>query len=183
VDKLSDHIFIGNKDLDYVKLINEEGNPAPKEVVEKIVSLSAFKKSIRTVIPFAPFFKDPHWWSNLNAWRFLFSGDGQNWFVVGDNPIITRGIADNDPVNCLREFIFPVSGKILLISGNNKTSPTLPPAFTVQFGAAIIERSHRFVACQDQSFLESLWDLHKMYVSHYKSSIIIKELFDMLDEK
>lgn len=152
-DKLSSQFFREDNVLDYFKLLSKTGSAVPKEVVERVANSPAFKKSARMILPFAPFFKDRNWWSNLAGWRFVYSGDENNWFIVGDNPIITRGESDHDPVNCLKEFIFPVSGKILLISGHNPAGQTLPPAFTVQYSAGIIERARRFVACQMSSAL------------------------------
>ncbi len=152
-DKLSSQFFCENNVLDYFKLLSKTGSPVPKEVIERVVKSTAFKKSARTILPFAPFLKDPNWWSSLTGWRFVYSGDGNDWFIVGDNPIVTRGQSDHDPVNCLKEFIFPVSGKILLISGHSPSGQTLPSDFTVQYSAGIIERARRFVACQNHSFL------------------------------
>ena len=182
-DKLSTQFFRQDNVLDYFKLLSKSGSTVPKEVVERVVNSPAFKKSARTILPFAPFFKDKNWWKNLAEWRFVYSGDESNWFIVGDNPIITRGENDHDPVNCLKEFIFPVSGKILLISGHSPEGKTLPPEFTVQYSAGIIERARRFVACQNQSFLEVLLKYHKLHVEYAKTDIIVRDLFEMLDEK
>ena len=182
-DKLSGQFFREDNVLDYFKLLSKTGSAVPEEVVERVVNSLAFKKSARMILPFAPFFKDTNWWSNLAGWRFVYSGDENSWFIVGDNPIITRGESDHDPVNCLKEFIFPVSGKILLISGHSPAGQTLSPDFTVQYSAAIIERARRFVACQNQSFLEALLKYHELHVQYEKTDIIIRELFEMLDEK
>jgi len=183
VDKLSAKFFRGDNVLDYFKLLRKTGSPVPKEVVESVINSSAFKKSARVIIPFAPFFKDPNWWSSMAEWRFAYSGDEKSWHIVGDNPIITRCKSDHDPVNCLKEFIFPVSGKILLIGGHSPKGQTFPPDFVVQYSAAIIERARRFVACQNQSFLEALLKYHKLHVQYGKTGIIVGDLFAMLDEQ
>lgn len=181
VDKLSSQFFREDNILNYFKLLNKTGSAVPKEVVERITNSSAFKKSARMILPFAPFFKDNNWWNNLADWRFVYSGDENNWFIVGDNPIITRGENDHDPVNCLKEFIFPVSGKILLISGHSPAGLTLPPEFIVQYSTGIIERARRFVACQNRSFLEALLKDYELHVQYAKTDIIVRELFEMLD--
>lgn len=181
-DKLSSRFFREDDVLDYFELSSKSGSPVPTEVVERVTSSPAFKKSARMILPFTPFFKDKNWWSNLEGWRFAYSGDENSWYIVGDNPIITRGESDHDPVNCLKEFIFPVSGKILLISGHSPVGETLPPEFTVQYSAGIIERAGRFVACQNRSFLEALLKYYELHVQHAKTDIIIGDLFEMLDE-
>jgi len=163
-DKLSSQFFREDNVLDYFKLLSKTGSGVPKEVVERVANSPAFKKCARVILPFAPFFKDRNWGSNLAGWRFVYSGDENNWFIVGDNPIITRGESDHDPVNCLKEFIFPVSGKILLISGHSSVGQTLPLEFILQYSAGIIERARRFVACQNQSFLEALLKYHESHV-------------------
>lgn len=182
-DKLSSQIFGEDNVLDYFKLISKTGSTVPKEVVESVTNSPAFKKSVRMILPFAPFFKDRNWWRNLAGWRFAYSGDEKNWFIVGDNPIITRGENDHDPVNCLKEFIFPISGKILLISGYSPVGKTLPSEFIVDCNAGMIERARRFVACQNQSYLEALLKYHELHVQYTKTEIILSDLFEVLDEK
>jgi hypothetical protein len=59
----------------------------------------------------------------------------------------------------------------------------LPPDFTVQYSAGIIERAQRFVACQNKDFLEALIKYHELHVHYRKTDIIIMELFEMLEEK
>ena len=183
VDTLSSQFFRDDNVLNYAKLLTENGSTVPKEVVEKVINLTAFKKSARVILPFAPFFQDNNWWRNLEGWRFVYTGDLKNWYIVGDNPIITRGENDHDPVNCLKEFIFPVSGKVLLISGHNPVIQALPPEFTVQYSAGIIERAQRFVACQNQSFLEAVVKYHELYVQNDKTGNVVRDLFEMLDKK
>jgi len=181
VEKLSEKFFCDDNELDYFKLASKTGNTVPKEVIERITRSPAFKKSAKTIVPFAPFFKDKNWWGNLENWRFIYSGDEKNWFIVGDNPIVTHGDSDHDPVNCLKKFIFPVSGRILLVSVNRHISKVLTPEFTIiQYNAAIIERAQRFVACQNKGFLEALIKYYKLHVQFGKTDNIIMELFEML---
>jgi hypothetical protein len=182
-EKLSKEFFNGDNDLDYFKLLSKTGETVPKEVVERIRTSPAFKKTARSIVPFAPFFKDKDWWHSIDDWRFIYSGDQGKWFIVGDNPIVAHGNNDHDPVNCLKEFIFPVSGNILLVAGYKHTGKTLPPDFAVQYGIGIIERAQRFVACQNKAFLEALIKHHDLHVQYSKTNIIIPELFKMLEEK
>ncbi len=123
-----------------------------------------------------------NWERPLDDWRFLYSGDEKIWFMVGDNPIITHGYSDHDPVKCLFEFIFPVSGKILLLNSNVRKREVFPPEFTVQYNVAIIERAQRFVACQRRDLLEALIKYYKFHVQHERTDEIIIELFEMLTE-
>jgi hypothetical protein len=183
VNELSNQFFDEDNVLNYAQLLTANGSTIPREYAEKIINHPAFKKSARLLLPFAPFFKDQSWLENLEGWRFLYSGDQKNWYIVGDNPIITRGENDHDPLKCLKEFIFPVSGKILLISGHDSLNGTLPPEFTIYYCAEIIERSQRFVACQNRDFLEALVNYHHLYVKNAETNIIIKNLFKMLDGK
>ena len=100
--------------------------------------------------------------------------------MVGDNPIITRGYSDHDPINCLKEFVFPVSGNVLLVNGETYDGKMLPREFTIQYNLAIIERAQRFVACQRKDFLEAVIGLYKMRVQYKKTDDIITELFDSI---
>lgn len=179
-EKLSKHFSGSNNQLDYFKLKSKTGSMVPIEVIDSITSTEAFKKTAKVIAPFAPFFKNPSWWNSIEKWRFFYSGDGGNWFIVGDNPIITKGDRDHDPVNCLNEFIFPVSGKILLVNSNKDIFKNLPREFLIQFNIAIIERAQRFVACQNKDFLEALIKNYNIYVQYGKTKNIIEEMFDML---
>lgn len=69
-----------------------------------------------------------------------------------------------------------------MISANKPSQTTLPGDFIVEYGAAIIERAERFVACQNKDFLEALIKYYKFYVTHQKTDIIVSELFKMLEE-
>lgn len=182
VEELSKKFFVAdNKNLNYFTLKSKDGENVPKEVVDKIKNSSAFKKSSKLILPFAPFF-DGSWSERLKNWRFLYTGDGDSWHLVGDNPIITTGDSDHHPVNCLNEFVFPVSGNILLVNTNKPINKDFPPEFVIQFNISIIERAQRFVACQNKDFLEALIKHYKMYVQFKRTDSIITEMFDMLEK-
>jgi len=183
IDNLSDDFFREDNDIDYFRILSKTGDVVPKETIEKIRKSSAFKKFAKQIVSFAPFFKDENWGRQLLEWRFIYTGDEKSWYIVGDNPIITLGDSDQDPVNCLKKFIFPISGKILLVSGYGRTDQSLPLEFAIQYGAGIIERAQRFVACQNQSFLEALLKYHQLHVQYAKTDIIIRDIFEMLDEE
>lgn len=183
VEQLSGNFFLDNNELDYFKLKNKNGEEASGEVVEMIKSSSAFKKSSKLLVPFTPFYKDKHWDTELENWRFLYTEDEKNWYVVGDNPIITKGDNDHDPVNCLKEFIFPVSGKILLVNNNKPINKGLLSEFVIQYNISIVERAQRFIACPNKDFLEALIKYYKIYVQFGKTDTIIMEMFKMLERK
>jgi Protein of unknown function (DUF4238) len=116
-EKLSEEAFRDDSNvLNYIVFTDGNGNKAPDPIIEMIRSSSGFKKAMRVLLSFAPFLKDKDWGKTLDNWRFLYSGDNKSWYIVGDNPIITEGRYDHDPINCLREFVFPVSGRILLVN-------------------------------------------------------------------
>jgi hypothetical protein len=178
VEKLSEKAFLGNNEIDYFTLNSKSGKEVPRETIEAIKNSDGFKKSLKLLLPFAPFLKDKDWGAELGNWRFLYTGDGASSYIVGDNPIVTKGDYDHDPVNCLKEFVFPVSGRILLVNTDRPISSGTPPEFVIRFNIAIIERAQRFAACQDKKFLESLV---KMYVQFGKTGTIINGMFDILE--
>lgn len=182
VEKLSKNFFTKeNKILNYLTLKSKSGDNVPKEVVDTIKNSFAFKKSSKLMLPFAPFYNG-NWGEKLNNWRFLHTKDKNSWCLVGDNPIITMGDNDHDPVNCLNKFIFPISGKILLVNTNKPINIDLPPEFIIQFNISIIEKAQRFVACQNKDFLEALIGHYKVYVQFNKTDTIINALFDLLEQ-
>ena len=178
-ERLSQRFFGPEKELGFFKLKSKKGTAVPQEVIDRIRTSLAWKKASRLIVPFAPFFKGDSWCEDLANWRFLYPTDGSSWYVVGDNPIVTRGCDDHDPATCLKEFIFPVSGSILLISCGEHLGKTLPPEFTIQYGSALIERARRFVVCHDKSFLEALLSDHELHVRFGKTGHIVPELFHM----
>ncbi len=181
VEELSKKFFVkNNKNLNYFTLKSKSDENVPKEVLDEIKNSSAFKKSSKLILPFAPFY-DGSWGERLKNWRFLYTGDGDRWYLVGDNPIITKGDNDHDPVNCLSEFVFPVSGNILLINTNKPVNKDFPPEFIIQFNVSIIEKAQRFVACHKKDFLEALIRDYKVSVQFKKTDSIITEMFDMLE--
>jgi hypothetical protein len=180
-EKLSEKAFLDNNELDYFRLVTKGGEKAPEYTADRLKKSSAFKKTFRQVVPLVPFFKDKDWARKLENWRFLYTADEKSWDIVGDNPIIVRENNDLDIVNQLKEFVFPVSGKILLININQPLQKGLPPEFAIQYDAAIIENAQRFAACQNKEFLEALVRYYKMHVQFGKTGTIIPEMFKMLD--
>jgi len=170
-----------NKNINYFTLKYNNGKNPPKEAVNVIKNSPAFKKTSKVILPFAPFYEEG-WSERLENWRFLYAEDGNRWHLVGDNPIITRGDSDHDPLNCLNEFVFPVSGNILLVNINKPINKDLPPRFVIKFNIAIIERAQRFIACQNKNFLEKLLKLYDFHVRHNKTSILIAEMFRFLEQ-
>jgi len=181
-EQLSKKAFIRNGEFDFQRLEYKNGGKVPEEIIELVRSSSAFKKSFRQVIPFVPFFKDKNWSNKLEKWQFIYTGDDNSWYIVGDNPIVTKGDSDHDPLNFLREFAFPVSGKQLLVNTNKPMIDKLSPGFIVQFDISIIERSQRFVACQNKEFLEVLKEFYKQEIKLGKKNDIIFEMFKMLEQ-
>ncbi|MBI4303407.1 MAG: DUF4238 domain-containing protein [Chloroflexi bacterium] len=182
VAKLSEKAFLDNDDFDYFRLMTKSGVKAPPEIADRLKNSSAFKKFFRLVVPLVPLFKDENWAIKLENWRFLYTGDDKVWDIVGDNPIIVRENVDSDIVYRFREFVFPVSGKILLINIGQPPQKDLPPEFTVQFNAAVIENAQRFAACQNREFLEALVKYYKMHIQFGKTTTIIPEMFRMLGQ-
>ena len=100
---------------------------------------------------------------------------------MGDSPIIVRGDSEHDFVNCLKEFIFPVSGKILLVNIDKPINRGLPPEFAIEYNTAIIHKAQRFVACQDKDFLEALIKYYELYVRCEKTNAIIPDMFETVN--
>lgn len=180
-ENLSKRFFSDDETYDYFKVLSTNGNAIAKDTIERIRALTSFKKSSRLLLPFAPFFKDQNWAKKLESWRFLYTGDKKDWYITGDNPIITRLETGHNPVNCLDEFIFPVSGRIILIAGVNFKNQVLPPEFAVRYGMAIIEKAKRFVAFQNRDFLNAIIKCRNLYVQKEETCIITKSLFTMLE--
>lgn len=182
IEKLSEEILPDGEGIfDYMILKSKSGGRAPGDITNKFRNNPEFKKITKLIAPFAPFYKDKIWAQKIvEAWRFLYTGDGQDWYIVGDRPIISDGKNDHDPIACLSEFTFPISGKILLVNYGNPKKKDIPREFIIDYNIAVIERANRFVACQNKDFLERLLKRHKAYVNFGKNDEIIKEMFKSL---
>lgn len=179
IEKLSEGVFSGDGPLSFLKLSNKDGSEAPKEIADLLKNSSAFKKSLKLMIPFAPFYDIKNW---IDGWQFSYTGDNGSWHIIGDNPIITKGVNDHDPMKCLDEFIFPVSGKVLLIKNSKLISKKeLSRDFIIDCNIAILERARRFAACRNKDFLEAIVKLYKIHKTYGKTDIIIPELFRSLE--
>jgi len=182
-ERLSRHFFHEGSEMDFVRLTSTDGTAPPAKVVEELQQSPAWKKMAKLVIPFAPFFSGEDWLNSILSWRFALTGDDKSWYIVGDNPIIAEGSHDGNPERCLSDFFFPVSGRVMLMSGSNELQKNrLPPEFTVVLGTAILDRSHRFVACHNDRFLEAIVDLYDQHRRLGNTNRIIPELFEMLRE-
>lgn len=179
-ERLADRAFLEGDTFDFISIKNKNG-AVPQEVVNLVKDSPSFRKVFRSIIPFAPFHKDDKWNEQLQNWRFLYTQNQESWFMVGDNPIITRTDNVQDPVRCLDEFIFPISGNILLVNKSLALASSQPPDFILQYCFAVIERSARFVACPDQSFLKAMIATYKDLEPLKGSKTHASEMFRMID--
>jgi Protein of unknown function (DUF4238) len=177
--RLSQSLFLSNGNMPYFKLTHKDGCDVSEEEKQVFRCQPEIEKVTKLVAPFAPLFTDG-WAYGLNNWRFLYTRDSAYWVMVGDNPIVTLGDNDHDPNRCLSEFIFPISGRVVLANLNPPVGQLLPRDFIIQLNSAIIRRSKRFVACPQQRFLEAIIADYKLYLHHKKEECIISDTFNML---
>ena len=179
-EKLSEKVFKENDILDYFFLENKSGEKVSDEGVDMIRKSEPFKKAVKLLAPFAPFYKNKNWGTTLDNWRFLYTRYSESWYFVGDNPLITEGKDDHDPVNCLNEFVLPISGRILLVNTNPPIKSGFPPDLILLVNTAIIEKSNRFIAFPREDFLRAIVERYRLYLRYKKTSLIIPELFQAL---
>lgn len=180
VENLSDEFFSTER-FNYFKLKSKNGEIISEEERKKLVNSDGFKKSARLIIPFTPFYTK-EWSNSINNWSFSYAGDGGNWHMVSDSPIITNGENDRDPEKCLNRFIFPVSSKIILINNGKKVeTKELSADFIIMYNIAVLHNAERFIAFQNEDFLKKMIFLYKKYVDNNATHLIFKELFHYLD--
>jgi hypothetical protein len=167
--------------LDFLKLYSGErgSKEEASEEMKKIVRESeSFKGITKLVAPFAPFMKDKDWFLSLKDWMFFYTEDEQSWHIVGDRPIITDRLNDHDPLKCLSRFVFPISGRILLVNHDKALKQNLSREFTIEYSMAVIAQAERFVACHNEEFLKKLVDMYKkVYIKFDKVDDIIPDMF------
>jgi hypothetical protein len=181
VDELSAKAFTDNNHFDNIKLEDRKEAATTGEVVDKMKQSPAFKSAFRKVVPLMPFYQEKGWSSRLMNWRFEYIGDDKSCYIVGDNPIITKTENNLENNNHLKEFVFPISGKVLLVDVDKPLNKAPSPAFTLQYNEAILGRAERFVACQNRHFLEALVKDFKLHGHSTKPGTIIASMFDMLE--
>ena len=179
-DVMSKTAFTDTHPIDYFEIKGKTGTTVPEYVIETIRDSDAFRKSFRLILPFAPFLKDKKWGVKLQNWKFFYTHDDRPFYIVGDRPIISRKDPAT-PVDILEEFVFPVSGRILLVNTHPAPVQTLPPDFIIQYNTAMIDQAHRFVVCPDEKILQALIEYYKIYLKNGKTHLIKQELFDALD--
>jgi len=182
VESLSKRFFTGDDDFKHFTLNSRTSESVPEKVIDAIRNSEGFRKSARLLIPFT-IFQGNRWSENIENWIFSYTGDSERWHMVGDSPIVTEGTYDGDPKKFLDRFIFPVSGRVMLINnGSRLTLKELPEAFLLQFNTALVHKAERFVACPREDLLEAVVKYYDHYVSHDMTHLILKELFWYLDD-
>ncbi|MFA7654340.1 MAG: DUF4238 domain-containing protein [Candidatus Magasanikbacteria bacterium] len=181
-ENLSRNLFLENSNLNYVTLKNKNGKNVSEEIKFLLKNSPAFKKATKLLAPFAPFYEN-NWVDKLENWRFLYTEDKCDWYLVGDNPIITKNINDHDPTHCLDEFIFPISGKLILINTAKPISENLNREFIIQFGFSIIKRAERFIACPRKDLLEAFVADYTKHAGTQSEMDTINQLFALLEKK
>ncbi len=182
VESLSKRFFTGDNDFKYITLKSKTNKNVPEEIVDEFRSSEGFKKSAKLLIPFINF-QGNEWYESVANWTFSYTGDNARWHMIGDSPILTEGIYDEDPKKFLDRFMFPVSGSVMLINnGTHITPKELPEAFLLQFNTALVHKAERFVACPNKDLLEVIIRYYYNYVSNDMTHLIFKELFSYLDD-
>jgi hypothetical protein len=180
LDKSSEKTCIENNDFDNFRLADKTGGNTPKQAGETIKEYPVLNESYAQKAPFIPLHQDKGWAFKLMNWQFSYIEDDKSWYFVGDNPIITKEENDSDFSNCLKEFVFPVSGKIVLVDINKPLTKALPPGFALQYNTAILARSQKFVVCQNKSYLEALIKDFRLHAYYKKPGEIVSTMFEML---
>ena len=182
VEFLSKRFFSDDANFKHFTLNSGTSKSVPAQIVDAIRNSDGFKKSARLLIPFT-IFQDENWSESIANWAFSYPGDGKQWHMIGDNPLITEGFNDGDPKKFLDRFIFPVSGRVMLINnGTRLTLKELPEAFLLQFNTALVHKAERFVACPRKDLLEAVVKFYDHYVSQNMTHLIIRDLFLYLEE-
>ena len=174
--------FSAGGSLDFLSFQYEDGRDTSSDMKDMIRNAPSFQKFAKLLAPLVPFHKDINWAYDLGNWKFFYTQDSQSWFMTGDNPIITEGINDHDPVNCLKKFVFPISGNICLLNMRDSAiSHDLDRGFLVDYNTAVIMRAKRFIACPNEKFLRSLVERFKLYNVGNYTGHIIPQLFQTFD--
>lgn len=71
--------------------------------------------------------------------------------VVTDNPVILKEFKDFSSLN--EEFIFPITGKVFIISTARHKPRQLPPAFNLKMDILLFGNASRYVACCNKEYL------------------------------
>lgn len=182
VEELSKEILPdGEGRLDFFNLYmgeKESRRPASEDMKKVMRESEAFKKVTRLFAPFAPFHKNKEWNKRIEDWKFFYTEDEQSWYIVGDRPIITDQLNDHDPLECLSRFVFPLSGRILLVNHDKALKQNLSREFVIDYSMAVIAQAERFVACHNEEFLKKLVDMYKkVYIKFDKVDDIIPDMF------
>jgi len=181
-EDLSEKLFTGEESVfDFIKLTQTNGESVSEEIAKTMRQSHAFQKVTRVIAPLVPFYKDKDWSYKLSDWKLFYTADSKSWYMVGDSPIITNGKNDHDPINCLSEFIFPVSGKILLVNYKKAAKKDLSEKFIISYSTAVIENANRFVACHNKEFLEMLVERYRLCARLNKPGDILSEMFKALE--
>lgn len=177
LEEVSKNLLGNDLSTSIFKLKNKNGEIVNQKVVDNIKSKDFFKKSSRIMASFLPFYDN----YDVSDWVFSYTEDGGIWHVVGDNPLITRKKFNlKKPAGFLDEFIFPVSGNIILINGYFKNKSDLSNAFILQFNIAIIHNSKRFVAFHNKEKMEAFIKYYNFYVDNKRETQIISDMFNLL---
>ena len=180
IENLCGSLFSKDSKFPYFKISDKNGNEISDASLDEIRTSQSIKKTTRLIAAFSPFFEGDVS-KLLMRWRFIYTGDNQSWCMVGDNPIISKGISDHDPKECLKEFIFPVSGNVILVASDRVVSTLHSPEFLIQFNTSIIDRASRFVACHRIDFLEAIVTDFRLHRDTGNLNTVIDRLFEILD--
>ena len=181
-EELSKEAFVKDGESDFLTVASKSGESLPDEIIDMWRDSPAFRKLFRLALPFVPFDRNPEWVTTVNDWVFLYAGEGTGCAVVGDTPIILKRTAQDDPSNPLKQFVFPVARKVVLVSISRRNAyQTPPPEFLVDLGLAMIHEAQRFVACPDRKFLQALVRRYKLQLRYEKTDTIVPGLFSVLE--
>lgn len=171
--------FFEDERFKIFKLVHKNGKEVSRDYKSELTNNSIFKKTSKLMLMFAQL-SNPNLDEKVNNWDIYNVYNIENPFIIGDNPIITSGVYDNDPEKCLDECFFPISSDKLFVSTYNSRKKHLTTDLIVYIGLSILHRAQRFIAGPELEYLILLIHDYKRIIFQKEEHLIVNKLFNMI---
>jgi hypothetical protein len=159
-----------------INLKNEDGTDHT-EALQHLFNSELFRKSMRAVFPFLPFYldKDISEEKTTNAYLNIYVNHNDRIIsILGDAPLIED---KNASLNDFGNFILSISNQHTFICSNRGDKKVTNIAFFVNKDLAVFHQSQKYIVCKDKAHLEKIIQAYDFLSAQGKLNQIMDHIF------
>lgn len=154
------------------------GEKLPLSQLKKLTEEPAFTESLKPILAIQDYIRNSKK-INVEDWLIYYlPKEAPQLKLLCDNPIISR----NDSRDVLEsELVFNLSKSKTVYHTKGNRLKEIPPINSISIDVLLYLQAQRFVCCSDESYLNSIIELSKLYNTPEKILYLKNEIFEVFE--